>query len=126
MTTITLEVPDELAARLEPWRDQMPALLYQALDSWLTESKIRTTGAALTHPVFKEMIEFLASSPTPKQLIAHQASLPMQERLEELLDKNREEGLTDAESAELDAFELVDDVMILLKAHARLAQPRPQ
>ena len=44
----------------------------------------------------------------------------MQERLEELLDKNREEGLTAAEEEEMDAYRLVNHVMILLKARARL------
>lgn len=39
-------------------------------------------------------------------------------RLEELLDKNREEGLTEEEEEELDVYEQVDHLMILLKARA--------
>lgn len=126
MTTITLEVPDELAARLQPLRERLPEVLSQALDSWPVEKVLKVTGSAVTRPVFQEIIDFLASGPTPEQIIVHQASPAMQERLEELLSKNREEGLTEDESAELDAFELVNDVMILLKARARLAQSRPQ
>jgi hypothetical protein len=126
MTTITLEVPDELAARLQPLRDRLPELLTQVLDSWPVEKTLKVTGSAVTYPVFQEIISFLASGPTPEQIILHQASPTMQERLGELLDKNREAELTEAESAELDAFELVNDVMILLKARARLAQSRPR
>ena len=43
--------------------------------------------------------------------------------MEELLDKNREEILTEAESAELDIYQLVHNVMILLKARASAIQP---
>lgn len=54
------------------------------------------------------------------QIIADKVSVHTQDRLRELLDKNREEGLTDSENAELDAFEYVDNFMSLLKAKAHL------
>jgi hypothetical protein len=75
-----------------------------------------------TNPVFAETLDFLASRPTLEHIVAFKASAVMQQRLEELLDKNREEGLTEAEEAELDAYEQVNDLMILLKAHARTLQ----
>lgn len=50
----------------------------------------------------------------------------VQERLEELLDKNREEELTADEEEEMDAYRLVNHVMILLKARARPAVFSPQ
>jgi hypothetical protein len=122
MTTITLEVPDELATRLDPWRDRLPDLLSQALELLPGERPVSVVAPAMRYQVFEEMIDFLASGPTPEQIIAHKASAPVQERLAELLDKNREEGLTEAEEAELDAYELVNHVMILLKARARLTK----
>jgi len=116
MTTITLQVPDELAARLVPVREQLPQLLSAALDVF---PELDTTTPNLArHPVFEEMIDFLASGPTPRQPVAFKASPSTQARLDELLDKNREEGLTDAESAELDAFSQVNHVMLLIKARA--------
>lgn len=121
MTTITLEVPDELAARLNQLHDRLPELLAQALEAWSAEKQIKVTGAAMAHPVFVEMIDFLATSPTPDQILAHKASPAAQERLEELLNKNREEGLSEAEDEEMDAYLLVNHVMILLKARARTA-----
>lgn len=87
MTTITLEIPDDLASQIDP-----------------------------LHPAYQEMIDFLASSPTPEQIIAHRPSALVQERLAELLEKNREDGLTEAEMAELDLYEQIDDLMSLLKA----------
>lgn len=122
MTTITLEVPDELAARLAPLRDQLPDLISQALELRSAKSATKETVQKLSHPVFTEALDFLASGSTPEQIMAFKASPAVQERLEELLDKNREEGLTEDEEAELDVYEQVDDLMILLKAHARTVQ----
>ena len=67
----------------------------------------------------EEMIGFLASGPTPAQIIAFKVSATAQARLDELLDKNREEGLSDTETAELDVFAQVNHVLLLIKARAR-------
>ena len=75
----------------------------------------------MTQPVFLELIDFLSSRPTTKQILTHKVSSAVQARLEELLDKNREEGLTAAEEEEMDAYRLVNHVMILLKTRARPA-----
>lgn len=119
MATITLELPDELAAKIGRFRDRLPDLLSEALMLSASDSGTRTIPS-MRHRVFEEMLEFLASGPSSQQIITHKVSAPVQERLRELLDKNREEGLTDAENTELDAFEFVDDLMSLLKARAHL------
>ena len=126
MTTITLELPEELAVRLAPLRNRLPELLSQLLDSESAEKKFTLSGTVMTHPVFLELIDFLAARPTAKQVLTHKASSAVQERLEELLDKNREEELTAAEEEEMDAYRLVNHVMILLKARARPAVSSPQ
>lgn len=118
MATITLELSEELAVRLDPLRDRLPELLSQLLDSASTEKKLTLSGTSMTHPVFLELIDFLSTRPTAKQILVHKVSSAVQERLEELLDKNREEGLTAAEEEEMDAYRLVNHVMILLKARA--------
>lgn len=124
MTTITLEVPDELAVRLAPVRQKLPGLLSQALELEAAETLILEESDGTNQPVFQETLNFLTSGPTPEQILMFKASPTAQERLEELLDKNRDEGLTEEEETELDVFEQVNDLMILLKAHARTAQPR--
>lgn len=120
MTSITLEVPDDLAARLDQLRDRLPDLLPEVL-TLLASDNGRTTVPSMRYRVFEEMIDFLASSPTSEQIIAHKVSARAQERLAELLEKNREEGLSEAENAELDVYEQVDYVMSLLKARAHPA-----
>jgi hypothetical protein len=118
MTTITVEVSDDLAAKIQAVRDRLPDLLSEAL--MLSGSgNGSTTASSLRYPVFEEMIDFLVSSPTPDQMIDYTISTRAQERLAELLNKNREETLSEAENAELDVFEQVDYVMSSLKARAR-------
>ncbi len=118
MTTITLEIPDELAARLDPLRDLLPDLLSQVIE--LQSGSLRQSTA---YPVFDELIDFLAGGPTPQQIIAHKVAPDTQARLEELLDKNREAGLTEVETAEMNAFRQVNHVLIRLKASARRTLP---
>ncbi|MBI3913652.1 MAG: hypothetical protein HY327_05635 [Chloroflexi bacterium] len=125
MTTVTLQLPDELAARLEPMRDRLPRLLAIALESY-PELSAAVPSILPTHPIFVQVMDFIASAPTREQIITYKVSPEAQERLEELLDKNREEGLSPAESAELDMYELINHIMILLKARARRATDIPR
>jgi hypothetical protein len=124
MTTITLQVPDELAARLAPLRDRLPQLLSIALELF-PDLPLNALELAADNPAFAEMIDFLASGPTPAQIAAFKVSPSVQARLEELLDKNREEGLTDPETAELEAYAQVNHLLLLLKARARTALSSP-
>ncbi len=111
MTTITLQVSDNLAQRLAE-RDDLPQILEWALDAW------RAPRLSAPSP-FAEMVEFLATHPTAPQILAFKISPASQARLALLLDKNREEGLSNAEHAELDWYEYVHEIMTRLKAHAR-------
>ncbi|MCU0497319.1 MAG: hypothetical protein MUF87_08215 [Anaerolineae bacterium] len=65
-----------------------------------------------------EVLEFLLSSPTPQAIIAFHASDAAQARLRDLLTKNRNGGLTDAEQLELEEAGRVQHFFILLKAKA--------
>src|SRR5262245_3582229 len=122
MTTITLEVPDELAIRLGSLGSRLPDVLAQLLEMSCGERMSDVVKRAATHPVYREMIDFLATAPAPGQIVDFKISAAAQDRLEELLEKNRERRLTDEESAELDVYELVHHSLIELKAHARLSQ----
>ena len=119
MTTITLEVPDELAAQLAGIRGRLPELLAQWLRTESPKKKPATNGLLTTTPLYREVVDFLATDPAPEQLTAFKISAAAQERLDDLLEKNQEEELTTAEAAELDAYLQARDLMILLKADAR-------
>jgi hypothetical protein len=66
-----------------------------------------------------EILDFLLSQPTPQQILELRASETAQERLRDLLDKNRQNALNDAERLELDVFIQLDNLVARLKARAK-------
>ena len=74
---------------------------------------------APTDTLFDSVLDFLASTPTPEQIIAYQPSEALQRRLSELLEQNRSGGLSAAEQTELDEFLRMNRFMSRLKLKAR-------
>jgi len=66
-----------------------------------------------------EVLEFLASTPTPEAILTLRPSEKVQQRVRYLLEQNRSGGLSELEQAELDDYEQVDQFVTLLKAKAR-------
>jgi len=120
MAELTIQVPDELAIRLEPLRSRLPELLLQLLEttnpSWATHSDV--TNPTDIPPAYIEVLDFLINSPTPEEIAAFKVSPQAQARLGVLLNKNREETLTATEAAEINVYEQLEHLMILLKARA--------
>ena len=94
MATITLEVPDELAAQFKIPPSHLPALIREAVEARASKP---TKTPATSPSLYQEIVSFLTSDPALEQVAEFKISAPAQERLEELLDKNREEGLTPEE-----------------------------
>lgn len=117
MATITLDIPDEIATRLPEMERHLPALLSLALTLHDDQSKMQSS--ANWHPAFGEVLDFLAAGPTPAEIIAYKVSPQTQLRLETLLAKNQAERLTAVETAELDTYQQINHLFILLKARAR-------
>ena len=120
MTTLSLEIPDELAERLEPSRNRLPELLSIVLKLSEGNGSIVLPTPKGEHPVFNEILDFLANGPTPDQIITYKVSPTTQERLETLVEKKREGELTEGENYELEIYRQVNPIFILLKARARL------
>ena len=66
--------------------------------------------------IYDELLDVLAESADAARLLAFRLSDDQQDRLDELLDKNRDGTLTNKESSELDAYEQFDHIVRLLKA----------
>jgi hypothetical protein len=69
-------------------------------------------------PIYQEFLEYLAQIATPEQILAFELSEPMQEHIEDLLDKNSENRLTDQERQELEQIQQFDRISFMLKARA--------
>lgn len=105
MATISIDIPDELSAQLEQVRDRLPELLALSLQQ-----------PAVPAHIYRAILDFLATRPTPAEIAAFRPAPEMQERLATLLARSRDGQLTPAEQAELDEFERIEHVMVLLKA----------
>jgi hypothetical protein len=121
MATITLQIPDELAQRLEPFQNRLPELLWQILE--LSKNPTTIEPEINTHSgdipaVYQEVLDFLIKSPIPQDIVNFKISQQAQTRLQTLLYKNRESILNPMEIAELDVYEQLEHLMILLKARA--------
>jgi hypothetical protein len=116
MAQITIEVSEELAQDLAPIRDRLPEVLARALQE--------------QHPILNEtyryVLEFLASTPSPEAILNFKMTPATQERINTLLEKNRSGQLTPAESAELDDYVRIDNLVSLLKTRTfRALQATP-
>lgn len=66
--------------------------------------------------------DFLASNPSPEQILAYKFPDPLQARLDELLELNGEEALNNEQEIELDEIVQMDEMLTLLKAKVKLAK----
>lgn len=122
MVQITIEVPDELAQRLEPFQGQLSELVTRFLASTLpdesSESVLSAVGLTLPSGAYQEVIDFLISGSTSQEIVDFKVSEQSQMRLQSLLQKNGEAMLSSAEREELDLYEQLDALVGLLKAKA--------
>ena len=69
--------------------------------------------------LFAEIIDFLASTPTPEAILAFNPSDRLEQRLSDLLEQNRQETLSAEERGDLDEFLRMNHFMNMLKIRAR-------
>ncbi len=107
MATITLEIPDDLLEQLSPFREQLPELLRQCLHQ----------GLQPAFPAqYRYIPDFLTSQTTPEQIAAFRPTPEMQSRLQTLLERGNSVELTALEQQELDEYERIEHLIIMLKA----------
>jgi len=104
MATITIEVPDEWSEQLAQLGDRLPDLLRQCLQQ-----------PVLPANVYRYILDFLTSQPTPEQIAAFRPTPEMQERLRTLVAKSHGDELTVDERRELDEYERIEHLVIMLK-----------
>lgn len=108
MVQMTMQVPENLAPKLKRMNQWLPTVLELSLAGFKTP--VAQTVA--------ELIDFLATGPTPKQVSGYKVSARAQKRLQRLLALNQSGLLSQEEQAELDEIELFDHLVVTLKAVA--------
>ena len=105
MTTVTIEVPDELSELIAQAGDRLPELLARSLRE-----------PTLPAHVYRYVLDFLASGPTSEQVAAFGPTPEMTGRLRALLERESSGKITPAEKAELDEYERLEHLMLMIKA----------
>ena len=106
---LTIELPDELAERLESKRDRLAEIIERGL------RQISAESSALA----QEVVAFLARGPQPEAIVAFHPSATSVACARALLEKNASGALTPAEQAELDEMADLNQFFALIKAQAR-------
>jgi hypothetical protein len=76
--------------------------------------------ATIEQSIFSDLADFIVSRPTLESIIDYRLPETLDQRIHDLLEKNREHGLTSAEREEMDKFLAMSHLMTLAKAKARL------
>ena len=109
---ITIQVPTSLWEQLQRVRDQLPEVL---------EFALREVTASRQPRSFQDedaIMELLASRPLPEQVLSIRPSAGLQERVSELLQRNKDGTLSRREEAELERHLTLEHLVRLAKAHA--------
>lgn len=120
MAQLTIEIPDELAQRLAPYKNQISEIFANLVDTSLREKftdklDISSSSSPTELPNYLEIIDFLVNRPTSEQITNFKVSEKSQTRLRELLQKNRDINLMSSEVAELNLYEQLDTLMTMMK-----------
>jgi hypothetical protein len=68
---------------------------------------------------FDEVLNLLSELPDPQRVLALKASPELSERMETLLERNRESGLSAEEQREWERYDLLNHVVTLAKINAQ-------
>lgn len=104
MSTITIEVPDKVADLINQAGDRLPEILELSLQQ-----------PVLSAHIYRYILDFLASQPSPEAMAAFAPTPEMITRLKTLLARQATGEITAAEEAELDEYERIEHLMILIK-----------
>lgn len=104
MVKITLEVSEELSEQLTQLGDRLPELLALSLEQ-----------PPLPTRVYQYILDFLVSKPTLEQILAFHPTAEMQQRMQTLLRLSKVGELNPTEQKELDEYERIEHVIVMLK-----------
>ncbi len=111
---LKLNLSEDLAARLRIHQDAIPRILELGLREMHAASQPGFQGLA-------EVLETLASLPTPDEILALRPSPVLEDRIRTLLEKNRAGELSADEEREWESYQFLEHLVRIAKAKA-LAQ----
>ncbi|MEM7594008.1 MAG: hypothetical protein AAF383_21290 [Cyanobacteria bacterium P01_A01_bin.83] len=116
---ITLDLSEELVFRLNSVEDKLPQVIELGLRELNASPQDGFNGIA-------EVLEFLATLPTPEEIIALRPSEALQTQISNLLEKHRDRNLTDAEAQMWEQYQYLEHLIrkAKTKAYSKLQQDK--
>ena len=108
----TLEIEDEVAGQLRPYRSDVNAILQLGIRQWQSRDEPGFSG-------LRDVAETLATL-DPQEILKLRPSPSFQVRIEELLEKNRTTGFTSEEQREWDHISYMEHLVCMAKLSATL------
>lgn len=108
---LTITLPENLAISLQSNKQNLSKIVEIGLREFNASSSIGYKSVA-------EVLEFFASLPNPEEILALRPSKDLQKKINELLEKNRREGLTDSEDQLWASYEFIEHLVRIAKAKA--------
>jgi hypothetical protein len=108
---LTLQIPDDLAAELRPREGRLPRILSLGLRELDAQGAAGFAGLA-------DVLEHLASLPTPDEIMALRPSQALQDQIDHILERSHEGGLSDEEEQEWRHYQYIEHLIRKSKIHA--------
>jgi hypothetical protein len=111
MAKITVDIPDDILTQLTSETSSS-----EVLERRLAEIlRLGLSSGTLPADVYHYVLNFLISNPTPAQILEFRPNLLMQNRLKDLLSKSDAGQLSITEQQELDDYERIEHLIVMLK-----------
>jgi hypothetical protein len=109
--SMTVTIADELAKQLQPYEAELSKILELGIREWRARKENGYHG-------LNGVLEKLAGLPTPDEVLALRPAPSLQERLNDLLEKNRTTGFSASEQREWDGYQYLEHLVRLAKTSA--------
>lgn len=109
MATITIDVPESLTHLFDNINEQLPIILEMGV------SRI----APLSTKAYIEAIGFLTKEPSSEEIATFRFSSDIEERINTLLERNKDAELSKAEELELDRLIQLEEQLQIIKVNAQ-------
>ncbi len=108
---VTIELPENLAVNLQSHKEKLAQILELGWREFKASSSIGYKSVA-------DVLEFFAGLPSPEEILALRPSAELQEKISELLEKNRRASLSETEEQTWASYEFVEHLVRIAKAKA--------
>lgn len=109
---VTIDIPENSAVRLQLNKGELEKIVELGLRKFRASSLVGYKSLA-------DVLEFLAGLPTAEEIIALRPSEDLQNEISELLEKNRNEGLSESEEQAWAGYEFIKYLVNIAKAKAK-------